>query len=93
MEPHFNGADYVPERDHARLSTQIARVKDCMKDGSWRTLKYISEITGDPEASVSAQLRHLRKDRFGGHTVNRQHINHGLYCYQLMITPDQTEMF
>ena len=33
------------------------------KGGDWRTLRSIADCTGDPEASVSAQLRHLRKDR------------------------------
>jgi len=92
-EPHFNGADYIPERDWTRLTTQIGRIFNCMKDSKWRTLKHIAEITGDPEASVSAQLRHLRKDRFGGHAVNRQHMNHGLYCYQVVPAAKQQEMF
>ena len=43
-----------------------------MRDAKWRTLKEISELTGDPEASVSAQLRHLRKERFGSHIVNKR---------------------
>lgn len=27
----FNGADYQPERDNARLTGQLLRVFDCMK--------------------------------------------------------------
>lgn len=83
--PRFNGADYQPDRDNARLSGQLQRVFDCMKGGQWRTLPDIAKITGDPEASISAQLRHLRKDRFGGHTVNREYIADGLYRYQLIV--------
>ena len=49
----FAGSDYIPIRDDARLSRQIDRVYACMKDGKRRTLSQISEITGDPEASVS----------------------------------------
>ena len=92
-EPHFNGADYVPERDWDRLTTQIGRVFNCMKDKRWRTLKEIAESTGDPEASISAQLRHLRKDRFGGHAVNRKHMGSGLYRYQLVAKMTQPDMF
>ena len=92
-EPHFNGADYVPERDWERLTTQVGRVFTCMKGGQWRTLREISNLTGDPEASVSAQLRHLRKERFGSHTVNRKHIRSGLYKYQLMTTAVQQDLF
>ncbi len=79
----FNGSDYNHERDSARLSGQIKRVYDCMKDGAWRTLDDISRITGDPHASISAQLRHLRKKRFGSHVINKQYIDNGLYKYQL----------
>lgn len=81
----FNGDDYQPERDDKRLTGQIERVFNVMKDGRKRTLGEISEQTGDPEASISAQLRHLRKDRFGGHTVNRDYVYNGLYVYQLKI--------
>jgi hypothetical protein len=87
-EPHFNGPDYVPERDWVRLSTQIGRVFNSMKDSSWRSLRDISDITGDPEASVSAQLRHLRKKRFGSHTIEKKHLGSGLYHYRLIPSED-----
>lgn len=85
-EPHFNGPDYDPKLDFERLTGQIRRVFTCMLDGKWRTLKEIAEATGDPEASVSAQLRHLRKDRFGAHTIlkRRRGIpSDGLFEYRL----------
>jgi len=44
----------------------------------------ISDFTDTPEASASAHLRSLRKDRFGGHTVNRRHVREGLFEYQLI---------
>lgn len=76
----FDGPEYVPERDNLRLSLQIARVWRVMSDGVWRTLEEISvrasrlRVDGgiDPPASISAQLRHLRKPRFGEHTVRRR---------------------
>lgn len=85
----FNGDDYVPDRDDPRLKKQIYRVWDAMVDGQWRTLKQIAQITGDPEASISAQLRHLRKPRFGSHTVERRHLGNGLYEYKLIKNNDQ----
>ncbi len=85
-ELRFNGADYVPERDNARLTGQIQRVWDCMSDQKWRTLKEIEAVTGDPQASISAQLRHLRKPRFGGHALNKEYIGAGLFRYQLVPT-------
>jgi hypothetical protein len=86
-EPHFNGPDYMPEFDFKRLTGQIKRVFNHMVDNEWRTLSEIATSTGDPEASVSAQLRHLRKDRFGGHTIlkrRRGDRKQGLFEYCLV---------
>lgn len=84
FDAHFNGDDYQPARDKERLRGQILRVYSAIKDGRWRTLKQLSETTGDPEASVSAQLRHLRKPRFGGHEIVKRHVKNGLYEYRLI---------
>lgn len=81
---HFNGPEYVPARDHARLTRQIDRIRELMLDGRWRTLDEIAIATGDPAASVSAQLRHLRKERFGGYTVDRQGRGGGLFEYRVL---------
>lgn len=82
--PRFNGADYVPSRDDARLGSQYRRIFAAMADGAWRSLPAIERLTHDPPASISAQLRHMRKPRFGGHTINRRHCGDGLYEYQLV---------
>lgn len=85
--PEFNGSDYSSVHDKARLTGQIKRIWDVMVSGSWRTLSEIKELTGDPEASISAQLRHLKKARFGSHTVNRRsryERSRGLWEYQLI---------
>ena len=68
----FNGPAYDPDKDAARLTGQIKRVYDLMQDGKWRSLAEIEAGTGDPQASISAQLRHLRKPRFGGYAVDRE---------------------
>lgn len=84
----FDGDDYDPALDDRRLTGQILRVYNCMADGAWRTLAEIEQVTGDPQASISAQLRHLRKQRFGGHTVNRRSRGdrrHGVYEYQFQV--------
>lgn len=80
----FDGDDYTPERDDPRLTAQQRRIWQVMSDGEWHTLAGIAFITRDPEASVSAQLRHLRKPRFGGHTIDRRHLGNGLYEYRLI---------
>jgi biotin operon repressor len=80
----FNGADYDHQRDSERLTRQHERVLAAMKDYLPHTLGELATTTGDPEASISAQIRHLRKARFGGHTITKTHLGNGLYAYQLM---------
>lgn len=87
----FNGPAYVPEHDQARLSVQYHRIFGLMKDAQWRTLSTIANVTGDPQASISAQLRHMRKERFGSHTVEKKRVgtqNHGLFAYRLVVNPE-----
>lgn len=84
--PHFNGEEYKTKADHKRLTRQHFRIKMLMLDGKWRTLDQISEATGDPVASVSAQLRHLRKPRFGSYEVSRRakgNRDKGLFEYRV----------
>jgi hypothetical protein len=81
--PRFNGSDYDPARDNARLGAQFLRVLAAMSDHDWHTLDELHAITGDPQASISAQIRHARKARFGSHTIEKQHRGNGLFAYRL----------
>ena len=85
-QDRFDGSDYVPERDDERLRGQQLEIWELMRDGRWRTLGNISKTLGIPEASVSAQLRHLRKARFGSYTVDKEHQGNGLYQYRVTRT-------
>lgn len=87
LEPHFDGETYEPEEDHARLTGQLARVLDLMKDGRWRTLAEIAKAVDGSEAGVSARLRDLRKPRFGGYVVERERGEGGLHRYRLEVGP------
>jgi hypothetical protein len=66
------GPTYRRELDALRIAGQMLRILLLMSDRAWRTLPEISERTGDPPASVSAQLRHLRKKRFGAYRVDKR---------------------
>ena len=81
----FDGSDYTPEKDDERLDKQIDRVKKACRSGVPMTLAAISKETGDPEASISAQLRHLRKEKHGSHSVDKIHVSHGLYLYKVTL--------
>ena len=88
-QPRFAGADYNPAFDQERLTGQIRRVFEAVKDGRWRTLNEIAAATGDPEASISAQLRHLRREKFGSWRVEKQargERSFGLFEYRILPT-------
>lgn len=92
----YAGAVYDPQYDEARLDKQMGRVYSTMIDGFWRTLGEIENRTSDPQASISAQLRHLRKPKFGSYTVNRRprgDREKGLFEYQLLKPKKAGELF
>lgn len=88
--PRRDGKTYDHARDGARLAKQHNRVLSAMKDGEEHTLAQIAKATGDPEASVSARLRDLRKPRFGSHDIQRRYVERGLFVYRLVA---QKELF
>lgn len=90
IEVRFAGSTYQPVQDDIRLTGQLARIVKCVQDGAWRTLAEIETATGAPQASISAQLRHLRKPRFGAHTVEKQPRGDratGLFEYRVILNP------
>ena len=62
------------ERD--RAPTQLEVVKGVMllaaQFDSWMTLEELARKTKFPEASISAQLRHLRKEAHGAYRVEKR---------------------
>ncbi|WP_313515580.1 hypothetical protein [Sphingobacterium sp.] len=91
----FAGSDFDKFVDYRRLKTQIDRVFALMKDSKWRTLQEIQRELGDrypnkhfPESSISAQLRNLRKEYGGFHTINKRRrgkVSNGTFEYQLEV--------
>jgi hypothetical protein len=87
VQERFNGPVYESAMDKNRLTLQLGRIYKCMIDGRWRTLEEISQITGDGESSISAQLRHLRKPKFGSYEVQKKirgDRKNGLYEYRVL---------
>lgn len=87
MNSKFDGA-LVTKEDDVRLTKQQDSIYQYMKDGKWYSLQQIEQATGHPQASISAQLRNLRKPKFGGHQVITRHITgtgRGNYEYQLTL--------
>lgn len=80
-----DGVTYDHQRDARRLAAQHNRVLAFMRDGAWHTLGEIAEHTKDPEASVSARLRDLRKPEFGSYKIDRRYVRRGLHEYRLVV--------
>jgi hypothetical protein len=63
-------------RSEEGQDTQLETIRDLMlaagRRGAWLTLAEIAEMTEAGEASISAQLRHLRKKRHGRHVVDKR---------------------
>lgn len=67
-------------RDHEE-PTQLTMIRDLMLEaaarGAWLTLGEIAKPTEFAEASISAQLRHLRKERHGRYLVEKRRRRSG----------------
>ena len=82
LQPAFDGETYDPQRDHARLTGQLSRVKAYLADGGWHTLAEIADAAGGSEAGASARIRDLRKAKFGGYDVARRNVAGGIWEYR-----------
>ena len=85
MNGTFGGDTFDEELDGDRLRRQLVKVYAIMADGQWHTLAQISHLIDAPEASVSARIRDLRKDKFGGHRVDAERVinGNGLFRYRM----------
>jgi len=83
------GPAYDPKHDHPRVVRQHERIRDFMlwrfrcHYECWLTLVEIESALGYPQASISAQLRHLRKPKFGGYKVEKRRRAGGLWEYRV----------
>lgn len=71
--PDFDGEVYDSDLDKDRLTGQLLKVYEVMRDHQWRTIAEIQALTGIKlDGSISKQLRHLRYERFGAYTVEKR---------------------
>lgn len=72
--------------EQQRLSKLLARVRDCMSDGNYRTFAEIKVVTGGTETSISARLRELRSKGF---VVEKRQRAVGLFEYRVERAKEQ----
>lgn len=70
---------------HKRFDTQSQILLHALRAerGRWWTLRDLSRVTNICETSLSAQLRNLRKPKYGELTVERRRLNSGENEYRL----------
>lgn len=87
FDADHDGDTYERRFDKERLNRQQRLIYEVMRDGRWRTLREIGDITGEPEASISARLRDFRKEKFGRFNVDRRRRGEearGIFEYRLI---------
>ena len=79
------GPAYVEELDGKRIAKQHEVIRDFMLNNTnWFTLAELHALLQYPEASISAQLRHLRKVRFGSYRVEKRRRTVGTWEYTVL---------
>lgn len=79
-----DGETFNRARDLYRLNDQALDVWTFMADGKPHLPREIEAGTGHEWASISARLRDFRKQKYGGHTVERVGLGNGLFSYRLI---------
>jgi hypothetical protein len=78
LTDQIGGDTFDPALDGKRLGKQMLRVLNAMQSNQWLTLAEIKQITTDPEASISARLRDVRKRWGEGAMESRRRASAGL---------------
>lgn len=92
MNDRIFGPAYDKNIDGKRIHNQTLKIRDYMLlvgslgKGHWKTLGEIEEVLKYPQASISAQLRHLRKKEFGSYVVEKR--RRGILWEYLVSLPD-----
>jgi biotin operon repressor len=89
---HFDGDTIDQERDGPRLQRQLNAVRKHMEGNEWLSLRQIADELKYPEASISARLRDLRKERYGARHVERRYRGEGLFEYKLHPKQDENNV-
>lgn len=83
-EPDFDGASYDPTKDQKRLTGQLLRVFEAMRDCQWHDVASLCDLAQVSPLSITARIRDLRKPKFGSYTIERKRGNDkGLFLYRL----------
>lgn len=80
------------EQDVPRLMTQMEHIKAYLSTHQWHTLAEIEACTVYPQASISAQMRHLRKPKFGSYQIAKRRRTPGTWEYRLLPREEEVQL-
>lgn len=67
---HGNRTQRVPGGSQREVLRDV--MMSAAECGTWLTLRELARMTNYGETSISAQLRHLRKERYGAFVIDKQ---------------------
>ena len=79
----FDGNTYESKKDFQRLTAQLGKVSNALMSAKWLTLAELEQLLHEPQASISARIRDLRKPKFGGLLIDRRRRSEGTFEYRL----------
>jgi hypothetical protein len=88
----FSFGPTCTEQDVPRILTQMERVKAYLSTHQWYTLAEIEAYTGFPQASISSQIRHLRKPKHGGYLVTKRRRVNGCGTWEYRLMPREAQL-
>ena len=84
-------SDHYTASDRKRLEPQMIQIRDYMLTVKWQSVAQIASALRQihpgghfPENSIQAQLRNLRKAKFGGYQVEKRRVGEGYYVYRVL---------
>lgn len=91
---HFDGDTFDAQEDGSRLTRQLYKIRHIMARGQWHTLAQLESLTGYPQASISARLRDLRKERHGAWDIQRRRVPGmpGVHEYRALMPDSDGQM-
>jgi hypothetical protein len=80
-----NTAEVPREPKFTPPKGKLAKLLKVLSDGRWHSPLELCELTGISPLSITARLRDLRKDDYGGHTIETKETQPGLVLYRLLL--------
>lgn len=85
IRPTFDGESFDKDKDQARLTSNIVKVRQFMSDGEWHTAHDIRRgIGASPDTAILERVRDLRKERFGAFSIESKRREGGTWCYRMV---------